>query len=54
MCVDNYLNEALPQYDALAPRLCRSAVIGFAASLVRPPAVHVTNLPAALGMTPVP
>ena len=34
---DNYLNEALPQYDALAPRLCRSAFIGFAASLVRLP-----------------
>ncbi|KAK9821777.1 hypothetical protein WJX81_000061 [Elliptochloris bilobata] len=30
----NYLNEALPQYDALAPRLCRSAFIGFSASLV--------------------
>lgn len=41
MRADNYLNEALPQYDQLAPRLCRSAFIGFAASLVRLPVAPV-------------
>ena len=47
MHADNYLNEALPQYDALAPRLCRSAFIGFAASLVRLPSpLSLTRLAA--------
>jgi len=31
---DNYLNEALPQYEELPKRLLRSAFIGFSASLV--------------------
>lgn len=32
--VYNTLNEKLPQYDDLGPRLLRSAVIGFSASAV--------------------